>query len=249
MRKLQVFIILLFASFSLFAADAPYSNWWQQANNHYQKQQYDSAAAYYEKIASQNPDDAVVYYNLGNAYYRLNAIGPAVLNYERALHLDPGNKQAKDNLSLTQSRIGNRIQGAEDIFFVRWWKTITGADKANIWAVISLLVFLSWIGWLIASRLGKARRPDVRIQIALGTGLALLLIFSYTASMRRADSGHAVIMEPDAELMNAPRESKYQSLLPEGTTVRIEQAENNWVEIQLPDGRTGWIQKDKLTKI
>lgn len=249
MRKIQVLIALLFVSSCLFAADAPYSNWWQKANAFYQKQQFDSAAIYFEKIAAQQPDQAAVYYNLGNSYYRLNKIGPAVLNYERALHLDPNYKEAQDNLSLTQGRISNRIQGAEDIFFVRWWKLWTGSDKANMWAIISIVLFLIWIGWLIASRLGKTTAPGARIQIALAAILVLVLVLSYTAAMRRADSGQAVVMQQDTELMSAPREGKYQSLIPEGTTVRIEQSENNWVEVQLPDGRTGWIQKDQLTKI
>jgi tetratricopeptide (TPR) repeat protein len=249
MKKLEILIALLVISSCVFAADAPYSNWWQKGNAFFQKQQFDSAAHYYEKIADQNPEEAIVYYNLGNAYYRLNKTGPAILNYERALHLDPDNKQAQDNLSLAQSRIGNRIQGDEDIFFVRWWKLWTGADKANLWAIISLVLFLIGIGWLIGSRLGKMNRPGVKIQIAMAATLVLLLVLSYTAAMRRADSGQAVVMQHDAALLSAPGTGKHQSLIPEGTTVRIGDNQNNWVEVQLPDGRTGWIEKNKLTKI
>ena len=110
--------ILLLYTFQLFASSA--NEWWQKGNKFYAQKQYDSAAYYYEKLAVQKPKDAVLYYNLGNSYYKLNDIGLAVLNYERALHLDPGYKDAEDNLILTQSRIANRIQGSEDIFFVRW---------------------------------------------------------------------------------------------------------------------------------
>lgn len=254
MKKLLFFFTLLFVTARLMAdaphtADAPYAAWWQKAGTFYQHQQYDSAAYYYEKVAALLPQDAVVYYNLGNAYYRLNRIGPAVLNYEKALHLKPGYREAEDNLMLTQNRIGNRIQGAKDIFFVRWWKSWTGSNTANTWAAVSLLLFLCWIGLLIAKRLGKLSGVSPRVNIALASVWLLTMIFSYASAMHRHDSGQAVVMQQDAALMATPNSSKYQSLIPEGTTVSLENTNGNWVEIQLPDGRTGWLQKDQLTKI
>lgn len=249
MRKLVLFVAVLFASFITFAADAPYAAWWTKANAQYSQKQYDSAAYYYEQIAALHPQDAVVYYNLGNTYYRLNRIGPAVYNYERALFLKPGYKEAADNLSLTQARIRNRIQGTEDIFFVRWWKAITLSSYANTWAILSLLVFLLWIAALIANKLGKFRALQVQAHSAIGLVLAILLVFSYTSAMRRSYSNKGVVMTQDAELMATPQQGKSQALIPEGTTLRVEGVRNNWVEVQLPDGRMGWLQKEQVANI
>src|SRR4051812_15187191 len=106
MKNLACLLVLTILYIHAGAAPS-YSAQWEKAGNFYSNKQYDSAAYYYEQIAALKPRNAAVYYNLGNSYYRLNLIGPAVLNYERALHIDPSYKEAQDNLSLTQSRITN----------------------------------------------------------------------------------------------------------------------------------------------
>lgn len=216
--------------------------WWQAANNHYKQKQFDSAAVYYEKIAALNPDEAAAYYNLGNAYYKLNQIGPAVLNYEKAIKIDPSNKEAKDNLYLTQNRIPNRILNVPDIFFVQWWHSLTSADKANMWAIVSVLLFLVFIGSMLAQRL---RRIDLPAQLYIGICAIwfLSLIIAYTAAQKSNNNTHAVVMQGDAPFMSTPGKGKTQSLVPEGTTVKLRSEQNNWLEITLPDGRTGWIEK------
>src|SRR4051812_17230234 len=118
-RTLSIVFVLLFVSLCSIAADNGLQ--WKRGVAFYEQKEYDSAVYYFEQLAAMKPKDAVVYYNLGNTYYRLNRIAPAVLNYERALKVDPGYKDAKDNLALTQNRIPNRIAEAEDIFFVKWW--------------------------------------------------------------------------------------------------------------------------------
>ena len=239
--------ILLLYTLQLFAA--PANDWWQKGNKFYTQKQYDSAAYYYEQLAAQKPNDAILYYNLGNTYYKLNEIGPAVLNYERALQLDPGNKDAEDNLILTQSRIASRIQGGEDIFFVRWWKSVTQVNNASMWSIISLLLFLILLGLLIGRRMGKLELSYHRqVNILLGILLLLSLILSYSSALRH-ESHAAVVMQQDAPLMNSRKSNKPQVLVPEGTTVKIEDEQDGYLEVTLPDGRKGWMQQGLVVKI
>src|SRR5579875_3894304 len=131
MRTLTIIILtILCTDLKSFAADT-YNNLWQKGNNYYQQKQYDSASYYYEQIAVRQPQNADVYYNLGNTYYKLNNIGLAVLNYRRALRINPDFKEAKDNLFLTESRINNRIPYSGDIFFIKWWKSLTRETRAT----------------------------------------------------------------------------------------------------------------------
>ena len=248
MRKsFWIAFILLLYSFQLFAA--PDNDWWQKGNTFYEQKQYDSAASYYEKLAAKQPHDATLCYNLGNTYYKLNEIGPAVLNYERALQLDPDYKDAEDNLILTQSRIANRIQGSEDIFFVHWWKSVTQVTNATLWSVTSLLLFFCLLAILIARRMGKIGFSYIgQVNILLGILLLLCLILSYSSALRH-ESHTAVIMQQDSPLTNSRTNNKPQVLVPEGTTVKTEQEQNGYVEVTLPDGRKGWMQKSSLTKI
>jgi len=231
----------------VFAVDA-YNAWWQKGNDFYGKKEFDSAAFYYEKLTVLNPLDAVVYYNLGNTYYRLNKIGPAVLYYEKALRLDPGYTDAKDNLSLTQSRIANRVPNVPDIFFVSWWKTLTEPGKATAWAIICLVLFLSVLGILLMKRFGRISHVSPQLIGFISFGWIIFLILSIYAAANANDSNSAVVMQNNAPLLNVIQ-GKTQSLVPEGTTVQLTDIKGNWVEIRLPDGRRGWMQQSLLSKI
>ena len=244
----RLFVLLLLLFFGLQCSASPYNEWWQTGNRFYNQKQYDSAAYYFEKIAALKPHEAVVYYNLGNTYYKLNKIGKAVLNYERALKLDPNNTKVQDNLSLTQSRITNRIPASQDIFFVRWWKAITPGNYAGTWAIISLLFFLAIIAGLILKRLGKSAWAGPRVVAILSSAWLITMILSFSSANRRSTE-KAVVMENDTPLMTSIRAAKPAGYLPEGTTVAIQNSERDWLEVRLSDGRTGWVQQSALTRI
>ena len=241
-------LFLLQSSLASFAS-SDYSAFWQKANKFYETKEYDSAAYYYEKITASHPDNAIVYYNLGNTYYRLNLIGPAVVNYERALRLEPSYKEAKDNLTLTQNRINNRIQSIPDIFFVKWWHSVTHGTKAEFWAVICLILFLSAMGIMLAKRFNRLEQIPAQLTIALSSLWILTLFLAFTSANNKTNSGRGVVMQADAPFMLSPQSNKPQSLVPEGTTVKWKSETENWVEIVLPDGRNGWMQKTMLIKI
>lgn len=221
---------------------------WQQGNNFYQQKQYDSAVVYYEQLVAQRVDEADLYHNLGNAYYRLNQVGSAILNYERSLQLKPGNKQTRENLSLAQNQIINRVQPSNDIFFVAWWKVLTHAHLAQVWAIVGLVLFTAFIALMLTRRMGKA---NVRKSVIAGVAViwVVSMIFASVSAMRKTDSRQAVVMQHDAPLVTQPNESRNQSLIPEGTTVNIKDEEKGWYRVSLPDGRKGWMQQYMLARI
>ncbi|HLO69297.1 MAG TPA: tetratricopeptide repeat protein [Flavipsychrobacter sp.] len=249
MRALALLVCLLLSSVAMHAADN-YGAYWQKANAAYKQKNYDSAAHYYEQIASAKPADYEVYYNLGNTYYKLNRIGDAVLNYQRGLQLNPSDKNIQDNLLLAQSRIAGRIVEIEDIFFVRWWKSLTAASAANTWATVTLILFLLLIGYAILNRLGKA--PFSLPFQAKAGGWVLLVLFitiSFVAAMHKADSHMAVVMN-NSQMMDKPPMGKSQPV-PEGTTIKLtgEITKGEWHEVILPDGKTGWMHKTDFVEI
>jgi len=230
-------------------ADIPYNAWWQKANKFYSEQAYDSAAFYYEKLAAQQPEGVEVYYNLGNTYYRLNRIGPAVLNYERALKIDPGHKAANDNLELTKSRIANRIQQPEDIFFVAWWKSITASNLATMWSVLSLVLFIFLLVLIWLRKTNFMSCFPFALTPATLFLFILTILFAYAASGRKVAKNRAVVMEQDAPLFQGTKTSGTPILIPEGTVLSIEAEENDRVQVRLPDGRNGWMRINTLERI
>jgi len=246
MRK--IFVILAVLLLPVLHALATTTNIpWQKANALYTQKEYDSAAFYYEQAAALQQQNATIYYNLGNVYYRLNNIPNAVLYYEKALRIKPDYKEAKDNLLITQSRIKNRIQPTPDIFFVVWWHTLTAGSMSATWAIVSLLLFLLIIVLLIVKRLYK--NIPVQLTGILSFIWVLFLFIAFTSAYNSTMHNSAVVMQNDAPLMNNQQKGKPLGLVPEGTTVTVKEEHAGWTEVQLPDGRVGWVQQDVLNKI
>ncbi len=233
-----------------FAASTDNTNW-SKANQLYQQKQYDSALAYFQLVAATHPNTAEVYYNMGNTCYKLNKVALAVLNYERALNIRPDYKEAQENLWLTQSHINNHVQDATDVFFINWWKNITASDKANKWAVWALIVFILMVALLVINRVRKQNQALIPKQIPgiLAFVWVCIMLLAFVATKHLDKSDVAVVMFNDAPLMNNEIKGKPLSLIPEGTTVKMSTIKGEYVEVTLPDGRTGWVQLNLLNKI
>lgn len=232
-----------------FGSNAAWQQQWKKATDFYLQKQYDSAAHYYELIAASRPHNAELYYNLGNVYYRLNKIAPAVLNYERALQIDPGHKDAQDNLAITQVRISHQIAVTDDIFFVTWWHKLTSATMAGNWAAIAFVCFLVAVATFWLRRYRGSNLP-MQLPGVFVFFFVCAAIFGLSAAANVASSHKAVISENDTPLMNYQQlKGKPAALIPEGTTVRIISDDGQWLEVRLPDSRTGWVQASQAEKV
>lgn len=246
----KVIGILLIACLPLFVAAADYKQLWKNGTNAYLQKQYDSAAVYFEQIAASKPGNAELYYNLGNVYYRLNRIPMAILNYQRALHIDPSYVDASDNLAVAQARVSHHIPATEDIFFIRWWKNITAHTNETSWAIAAFIAFSLAIGaWWARRYTGFGASLPMQLPGIFGFVCGLFLLFGIVAAANSTRSRGAVVMEDDAPLMNESLKGKPQALIPEGTTVKVGEEKGMWIEITLPDGRTGYLLQGQVTRI
>lgn len=245
-----VIILAISVLFPFLSFGADHKAQWKKATDYYLQKQYDSAAHYFGLAAAGKPDNAEVYYNLGNSYYRLNKIALAAVNYERAIWIDPAYSEARENLAITQARISHHIAVAEDIFFIAWWKSITAHTHATSLAIAALIAFVLVMLsiWLRRYSKGGEKLP-VQLPGILGFVCVVFVLLGTVASFRSLHSNGAVIAENDAPLMNADLKGKPLALIPEGTTVKVSSERGNWVEITLPDGRTGWLMQSQIIKI
>ena len=220
---------------------------WQKANGAYQQKQYDTAVFYYQKILQQEPANADVHYNIANAFYKNNQVSEAVLHYERALFFDPQLTKAKDNLLLAQKRIPNFIKHNKEIFFVRWWQNATTGNTATPWAITGLLLFISFLAMLWWNRLKASMKIPLQALIIAPILVIGALLFSYEASLNATQSKRAVIMDATSSMTTAPNVFKNSILIPQATTVIVGEEKSNWVNVTLPDNRSGWVKKSALT--
>lgn len=249
--KKTLSIILLFWAFAAMAQSP--KNLMSQGNMAYQKGDFEAAAKAYNAIIDAGYRNAEVFYNLGNAYYRQDEFGLAILNYERALNLKPGFRDAKENLDLANSKIEDEIDALPELFIVKWARGLT--------------LWLSPTGWLIlilgiAAILGAISAffvlsNDYRLRkfsLIVGGLFALLLIIAgicgIAASTRQNNHRDAIVTKPLVEVKSSPENNSVDKLvLHEGTKVRREETLGEWHKIRIADGNTGWVTDEDITMV
>lgn len=225
----------------------------KQGNDAYAGAQYNQAADLYEQALAQGVESAALYYNLGNAYYRLQKTAPAILNYERALRLQPHNKAAQSNLQLAKDRIANPIDELPEVFYRRWWAAVLGLLPSGLWAggAVLFLWLAAGLGALfLLSAMAKQKKRTFTSAIACLVLAVLLHVVAYNRHQAETANNFAVVMQPAVALKKGPSDSSEGiAELPEGTKVRTNERVNGWVRIILTDNREGWVNEQNLTTI
>ena len=145
MKKIVFFLLVQFVTLGAFAQEATI----KEAEVAYTKEDYGKAIELYEGLLKTHGESAEIYYNLGNAYYKENKIAPAILNYERALLLDPGDGDIRFNLQLARQKSVDKIEPVGDFFLHRWFDKVQNMGAADSWAQIGIVCFILFIGCLI----------------------------------------------------------------------------------------------------
>lgn len=143
--KIALSVIVSFFSLLMFAQN----DFFEQANDHYNEGQYEEAVALYLRILESDRHSAALYYNLGNAYYKLNRIAPSIYYYEKALLLAPDDEDIRNNLLFAQKMTIDAIETLPQTAISRLAEKVVGRFSYHIWAVFSIVcMFLFVIGFL-----------------------------------------------------------------------------------------------------
>lgn len=251
--KLKLFLILLFTFLYSFA-DANTNNLLlDSANSAYSKGDYSRASKLYENIISNGQEAPEVYFNLGNAYYKTNNIAFAILNYERALKLEPDNEDFSFNLKLANQKTEDKIDAAPQLFLSQWKNGLVDLMTEKAWSQLCiLLICISLI--LFAIYITMQKRGLKQFGFFGGTTLVILSIITffiaeYKYSITKNNS-EAIITSPSITVTGSPNEKGTKLfILHEGTKVNVTQEDVSWAEIKIANGNTGWIKRSELQKI
>ena len=224
-----------------------------QANEAYSREDYKKAAELYEKMLQEEGISSDLYYNLGNAYYKDKQYPKAILNYERALLLSPGNEDARFNLEMANSRITDKIEPVGVFFLTVWTQNLINTLSSNSWAILGIVSFLLFI---VGIYLYFFTRNVLLRKIGFFAGLLLLLVsifsndFASVQKDKMTERKEAIIFAPTITIKSAPAESGTDLfVLHEGTKVKLLDKVGEWSEILLADGNRGWIPTDQLEVI
>lgn len=220
------------------------------ANDDYAKGNFAKAAEGYENLIKEGYESAELYYNLGNAYYKLGEIGKCILNYERAKKLAPHDEDIAFNLNLANQQTIDKIDPAPKLFLQEWWDSIKNAHSEKRWAWRSIICFSLFL-FFFAVFITSSRSINRQFGFWLAAVLLLLSVTSFIiAKDRHTDlSSHtsAVILSSSAEVKNAPAESGTKLfILHEGTVVNAPETKNDWVKIELTKEKVGWVKRSQV---
>lgn len=223
----------------------------ENADSAYIKGDYNAAISIYEAILSGGKESAEIYYNLGNAYYKNNEIAKAVLNYERALMLNPGDSDIRFNLELAHSKTVDKVSEGYSIFFVQWIEAVVNAMGMNVWCVVGGVAFIVLLLSLLLFFFNN--RIQVR-KVAFFVALAMLFITvfaniaAYNHYSKMTERDMAIITAPSVTAKSTPDDSGTNLfVIHEGRKVRVsDDSMSSWKEIELEDGTVGWIPASAL---
>ena len=220
------------------------------ADSAYARQQYQQAIKDYEELLHDGVS-AELYYNLGNAYYRTDNITRAVLNYERALLLSPGDGDIRFNLQMARSKTIDKITPESEMFFVTWYHALVNIMSVDGWARTALVSFALAIvlalAYLFSARIW-VRKVGFFGGLAFIAVFILANLFAYQQRQELVNRTGAIIISSAVPVKSTPSKSGTDLfILHEGTKVEITDGTmRGWKEIRVADGKEGWIETSKI---
>ena len=245
-----VWLLLAMVCFGGTSAKAVTKN---NADTEYQKGNYQHAIRDYEEILK-NGESAEIYFNLGNAYYRTDNITKAVLNYERARLLSPGDDDINFNLQFARSKTIDKITPESEMFFITWYKSLVNFTSVDNWAKTGILCIVMALLLVLLYLFG----PQLMLRkIGFFGGLAFFVIFllsnlfAFQQKQALDNRTGAIIISPSVNIKKTPaKNSADQFVLHEGTRVDIiDKGMTDWRCIRVGDGREGWIETKAIEEI
>lgn len=256
MKKITFIIISILLAVSASCIASPsdaVSKMKKDADVAYSKANYTIAIQLYENILK-NGESAEVYYNLGNSYYKHNEIAKSILNYERALLLEPYNSDIRNNLEIARSKTLDKANPTSELFFITWVKTLNNAVSADGWAkwgIAFFFLFIVSVYFYVFSKYVKVKKIGfVFALIFLGITI-LANLFAFNQKDGLVNRNTAIIMSHSVVVRSTPSETGTKLFeIHDGHKVTIkDNSMNEWKDIQLEDGKEGWVHTSDIEVI
>ena len=250
MTCMAVFVVVASCAAPVAAQEA----FFDEGNRRYQEGDYAGAVELYERILESGLESGELHYNLGNAWFRLGELGPAILHYERARRTMPRDDDLRANLELARSLTADRVTPLPGFWLfrvARWW--IDLLSRPTLLGVVTL-AWLVALTALIVAVIGRGELVLFWSRRMAALAGVVTLVFGLSLVARELDVGRsdeAIIMAEETAAHSAPSDDEELLVftLHEGTKVRVERRSDAWVEIVLEDGKVGWVRSGRLTLI
>lgn len=217
----------------------------KKANREYAQSQYKEAQASYQQIIDAGYQSVALYFNMGNACYKNGDIPSALLYYEKAHRLAPGDDDINFNIQFVNQKTTDKVEEAPVFFLTKWWRGFILMFSLNTLSVISILFILLAAGTLINylfTRSVSIKKTSFYVAITLLV-IGLFTVFVASSQASYFDNHHqAIIFNNGVEVKSSPASAaKTLFVLHAGTKVDVLDSNTGWTKIRLANGNEGWI--------
>ncbi|TAI47727.1 tetratricopeptide repeat protein [Flagellimonas allohymeniacidonis] len=226
------------------------SKLFSEATEFYNKGEYSKAIENYEQIIANGQHSAELYFNLGNCHYKLNAIGPSIYYYEKALLLKPGDGEILSNLKYAQNMRLDAVEEMPRSVLTKLYDSLVNALSHDQWAylaiILMMLFVLFYLAYYFLRPAGKKRMAFITSILALFLGLTAT-VMAYLQYQAVKNDNPAIVFSKEVRITSEPNtNSEAVFILHEGTKVSILDGLDDWRKIRIADGQTGWLKIENI---
>ena len=243
-------ILSLFILCFWIQAQPDYNEVIRMGNQAYNEGLYQKAISLYDSVLSDGIVSKDLFYNMGNAYFKINDLPNAILYYEKALKFDPTDEDILFNLKIANSMKVDKIESVPKLFYVQWWETLRNIFPANTWAWISVVVFTGVFLMAIIFMMSRSL-PLRRTTFWLGMVFAFLfmisLIMSYQKYKEAQSNDYGIVFTPTITVKSSPSKNSVDLfVIHEGSKVKVIDEVEGWYEIRIANGSEGWLPSNAI---
>lgn len=225
----------------------------EKGNAFYAKAQYKEALDVYQQLLNNGYQSAPVYYNMGNASYKLDDVPSAILYFEKAHKLAPADEDINFNIRLTNLKTTDKIEEIPEFFLTRWWKSFIFLSSLDTLTVLSIILFFAGSGLLMLYFFANAFMVKKYSFYAAITVffVGLILVFMANRQINYFDSHkQAIVFSSSVTVKSGPVDkSATLFVIHDGTKVNVEDNNNDWIKVKLVNGNEGWIKASDVKEI
>ncbi|WP_158524865.1 tetratricopeptide repeat protein [Mesonia sp. K7] len=247
---MKTFVSVILLIFSVLGWAQSPDELFESATQDYANGNFEDAITKYEQILNQGKESSNLYYNLGNAHYKLNQIAPSIYYYEKGLQLDPNHKDIINNLAFAQNMTLDAFEELPKTAFQKFKENTIGAFTQNQWAVLAIIAsVLMCVFFLAYFFTGFSKKKKLYFVLSV-ISLVLLIsftTFAYTKAREVASNNYAIVFEKETDVKSEPNQNSSTAFqLHEGAKIKILDSFNGFYKLELPNGSQGWIFKDDI---
>lgn len=249
MKKIVFYIVISCVSF----LNAQNTALFDQGKAAYKSERYQDAINAWMKVLDNEQHSASLYFNLGNAHYKMNHVGLSVYYYEKALQLDPSDSAIKTNLAFAENARIDAIEPLPKTIFSKWNEAVSGLFTFDGWALLSVIMVSLFVFLFLAYYFSTAERA--KRLFFIGSLISVVLfsvcfVMAFKVYNQVAKDRPAIVLAETSEVKSGPSLGSDNAFtLHEGTKVQILNSEENWFQIKLADGKDGWLPSNDVKQL